>query len=502
MDRNQPGMTAPPRTPESLEAVFSAALQQHAAGRLEEAWRLCDSVQVRDPSHHQSLNLLGIIAAQRGALDMAINLIERAIQLRGDEPSYYSNLSVMLIDRGRAADALACARRAVALAPTYPEAHNNLGNALRELGELPEAAASYRKALMFNANYPAAHSNLGNVLKALSQYDDAIGSYRRAIAFEPNFADARYNLSTLLLARGELEEGWKQYEWRWRMPFYFASRRPFDQPQWRGEAAVGKTLLVHAEQGFGDTLQFCRFMPQLAALGFRVVLEAPQPLKRLLGRLPGVALLVGEGEDLPPFDLHIPMMSVPGALGVTLATVAGGEPYLQADPAVAEAWRARLATMTHEGPKVGLVWAGAASPSSPVFASTYLRRSIAPERLAPLFEATGVNFVSLQKEGPTAPAQFPLIDVMTEVGDFADTAALIANLDLVLSVDTAVAHLAAAMGKPVWLLNRFDTCWRWLLERRDSPWYPTVRVYRQPEPDDWDTVIGAVARDLAAFRGS
>jgi hypothetical protein len=217
---------------------------------------------------------------------------------------------------------------------------------------------------------------------------------------------------------------------------------------------------------------------------------------RLLRSLPGVDRVVAFGEDLPPFDLQCPMLSLPLAMGTTVETIPSTPSYLRADAADAANWYARLAATGDRRPRIGLVWAGNPRADTPMLAHIDWRRSIPPDRLAPLFELTGLQFFSLQKDGPAAPAHFPLNDLMGEVADFADTAALVANLDLVITVDTAVAHLAGALGKLVWLLNRFDTCWRWLEDRRDSPWYPTLRLYRQPRAGDWDTVVAEVARDL------
>jgi len=271
----------------------------------------------------------------------------------------------------------------------------------------------------------------------------------------------------------------------------------FARPQWRGEA-TRKTLLIHAEQGIGDTLQFCRYAMLAAGRGLRVTMEVQTPLVRLLRGLPGVDLVRGCGDELPAFDLHCPMLSLPFALGTTMATVPSATCYLHADAALAAAWQARLAAMANQCLRIGLVWAG-----NPDAVAIDHLRSLAPDRLAPLFALSGLHFFSLQKGGPAAPGDFPLTDFMDEMADFADTAALIANLDLVISVDTAVAHLAAALGKPVWLLDRFYPCWRWLTGRRDSPWYPSLRIYRQPSSGDWDSVLAEVARDLrglALFR--
>ncbi len=260
--------------------------------------------------------------------------------------------------------------------------------------------------------------------------------------------------------------------------------------------------MIHAEQGFGDTLQFCRFAPLAAAHGFRVIIEVRKPLVRLLRSLEGVDLVLERGALPPPFDFHCPTLSMPLALGTTLATIPNPKSYLSADEAQIAAFGERIAATAGQDLRVGLVWAGNSFTQSPLHVAMDRRRYLAPDRLAPVFDVSGVRFFSLQKDGPPAPVNFPMIDFMAEMDDFADTAALIANLDLVISVDTAVAHLAAALGKPVWLLSRFDACWRWLTERRDSPWYPTLRLYRQPQTGNWDSVLAEVVQDLRALANS
>jgi hypothetical protein len=302
-----------------------------------------------------------------------------------------------------------------------------------------------------------------------------------------------------LFAQGEMAARCEEPEWRWQTSHWIEDRRDFTQPEWRGEPAPGQTLLIHAEQESDATLQFCRYASLAAATGLHVILEVPRQLVRLLRGLPGVDLVVASGEDLPTFDLHCPMLSMPLALGTTVATIPSAGSYLHADEMQAAAWRTRLATMANQGPRLGLVSAGNPGVHIPAKAADDRRRSIPPDRLVPLFDVLGLHFFSLQKDGPSAPADFPLTDFLQEMTDFADTAALIANLDLVISVDTAVAHLASALGKPFWLLDRFDSCWRWLTGRRDSPWYPALRLYHQSRPGDWDSVIAEVVHDLRRF---
>ena len=448
--------------PSGVHGVWFAALQHYQAGRLAEAERLFRQVLAVNPRHADSLHLLGVIAYQTGRHDLAVDMIGKAIAINPREASLQSNLGNLLLQQGRLDEAVASYRRAIELKPDFSEALNNLGNALR----------------------------------AQKQLDEAVASYRRALKLRPDDPEVHYNLATALLARGDMPAGWEEHEWRWKTPQLAPSRRDFAQPQWRGEPAEGRTLLIHAEQGFGDTLHFCRYAPLAAAQGLRVILDLPKPLVRLLGSLSGVDQIVAPGEALPAFDLHCPMMSLPLALRTTIDTIPADVPYLYPDAAQVRFWQGRLGALENQGRRIGVAWAGNPRPHILAAAAIGRRRSIAPDRLAPLCELPGLHFFSLQKDGPAAPADFPLIDFMAEMRDFADTAALIANLDLIISVDTSVVHLAAALGKPVWVLDRFNSCWRWLVGRHDSPWYPGLRLYRQPHPGDWNSVVAEVARDL------
>lgn len=448
-----------------VHPIFAAALGHHKAGRLAEAESLFHRVLTISPRHSDSLHMLGVIAHQTDRRDLAVVLIRKALKISPTDATLHSNLGNLMLDQGQLDEAIDCYRRAVALQPGLSAALNNLGNALRVQQRL----------------------------------DEAIDSYRKALVLKPNDPEVHYNLGMALLARGDMEPGWQEHEWRWKTPLLANAWRDFAKPQWCGDIADGRTLLIHAEQGFGDTLQFCRYASMAAAKGLRVILEVPKPLTRLLRSLRGVDELVVEGEPLPHFDFHCPMMSMPLALGTTITTIPHDVPYLSADANQISAWRTRLDAMRRHGSRVGLVWAGNPRKHMLATAAIERQRSMSPEFLAPLVELSGLHFLSLQKDGPRAPAHFPLTDFMDQMDDFADTAALIANLDLVISTDTSVAHLAAALGKPVWLLDRFNTCWRWLVGRRDSPWYPSLRIYRQPRPGDWNSVLIEVARDLRAL---
>ena len=482
-------------TPDFLDAHrnFGHALLKQ--GRPDEAEVHYRWVLDRCPDIPSAHNNLGAVLAKLQRLAEAVACYRRALDLEVRYPDAHNNLGAALAKQGRLDDAVACYRRAIELAPDYPDAHNNLGAALVKQGRLDDAVACHRRAIELKPDYPDAYSNLGGALATQGRLDDAVACYRRALELGPQIPGPHLNLALILLARGEFAAGWAEYEWRWKTLDLTNGPRPFAQPQWHGEPAAGRTLLIHAEQGFGDTIQFCRYAPLAAERGLRVVVEVQKPLVRLLGCLPGVDRVFGHGEDLPPFDLHCPMLSLPLAMGTTLATIPAAACYLQADPLQVAVWRTRLAAISDQGSRIGLVWAGSSAMGAD------WQRSLPPDRLAPLFDVPGVHFFSLQKDGPAAPTHLPLSEFMAEMDDFADTAALIANLDLVIAVDTSVAHLAAALGKPVWLLDRFAPCWRWLLGRRDSPWYPTLRLYRQPEPGDWDSVVAEIVGDLRSFAG-
>jgi hypothetical protein len=307
---------------------------------------------------------------------------------------------------------------------------------------------------------------------------------------QPEDPGLRVGLGLALLMAGQLEEGWKEFEWRWQTEFLIRRGPHFSVPSWNGEAIGDRAILLFADQGLGDALQFCRYVPQIAACAGRTILAVQPALMRLLSRLPGVSEVIDQG-GRPSVDLWCALMSLPYAVGATLETIPATTPYLTADPADVAHWRARLAGLA--GLRVGLCWAGGQFNLGQIQRDR--RRSMTLDRLAPLAEISGVQFISLQKGSPAAEAARPpqgmkLHDFTEDLHDFTDTAALIDSLDLVISVDTAVAHLAGALGKPVWLLNRFDTDWRWLQNRDDSPWYPTLRQFRQPTPGDWPSVIG------------
>lgn len=449
------------------------------------------------PNQPEAAYNLGNVLRGLGRNAEAAQAFVRAIELRPAYARAMLNLAHLHEDEGRFNEAESWLRRALVADPTYLNALNNLGNLLRQTGRPYDAIAVLERALAQDPGFSRAWNNLGSALRETGRAAQAVAAYQRALERKTDYPEARMNLGMALLAQGNYTEGWHEFEYRWQAARELKGYvRDFAQPRWRGESLSGRTILLHAEQGLGDALQFFRYVPLVRDLGARVVVECQPELKRLFARTPGLAAVVGRGEALPPFDLHCPFMSLPLACGTTLATVPANVPYVVADPAEQQRWAAWLGA--RRKPRIGLVWAGNPRLHDPGSNLIDRRRSLRLAQLEPvLAHHPDFEFVSLQKEtrDPLPPY---LRDPSAQFGDFADTAALVAQLDLIIAVDTSVAHLAGALGRPVWLLSRFDACWRWLEDRQDSPWYPQMRLFRQQTYGDWNGVIAAVAAQLAA----
>jgi tetratricopeptide (TPR) repeat protein len=482
--------------------ICEAAVLLHGQGRLAEAEQLYRSVLAKDRGDFGALHGLGIMHLQQGKPAEGARLIRKALARNPASVEAQGNLGNALGALRRYDEALACFERALALRPGIAETHNNLGTILWKLGRHAEALGHYETAIGVNPNYAEAHNNLGLALKDFNRFEEALPHWRQAQTIRPRYGAAHWNESLACLALGDYELGWRKYEWRWITPEAGVANRGLPQPLWRGEALEGKTILLHAEQGLGDTLQFARYVPMVAARGGRVVLEVQKPLVKLLAGLDGVAEIHAQGAPLPRFDVQCPLMSLPLAFRTRLETIPAAVPYLQAGELQVAAWRQRVAGLP--GLRVGLVWAGSPRPFQPLAQEVDQRRSITFRHFAPLATVPGVSFVSLQKGEPAAqtrhpPAGMVIHDWTDDLHDFADTAALITALDLVISVDTSVVHAAGALAKPAWMLNRFDSCWRWLVGRNDSPWYPSLRQFRQPQPGDWDMVMRDVRQALIDY---
>jgi tetratricopeptide (TPR) repeat protein len=468
-------------------ALTQAGRPQEALGHLEEALRL-------EPGYAEAGYNLGNVLGGLNRRDEAVAAYRKALALRPDHFGVLNNLGLLLQEMGRPGEAAVLLRQATRQRPDSAEAHNNLGLARADLGRFEQAEASYHEALRLTPGYAEAHSNLGCTLKELGRVEEALACFDLALLLAPESRSARYNRALTLLQAGQWQQGWQDYEYRWgrkSMP-----ERCFDRPRWDGSTLAGKTVLVWSEQGLGDTIQFVRFASLLQEMGARVVLECPGFMIPLLSTCAGIEQFVAEGEALPPFDVQVPLMSLPGLLGVTPDKVPGQVPYLSAEPARVEAWRRRL---PQDGKyRVGIVWQG-----NPRFQWDRWR-SVPLEAFEPLARVEGVELVSLQK-GPgleqvdALRGRFqvtrPEGEVDGEGGAFLDTAALMKCLDLVVCVDTAVGHLAGALAVPVWVALSSVSDWRWLWRGEHTPWYSTMRLFRQ-RAAEWSSIVATMVEEL------
>ncbi|MGC9196371.1 MAG: tetratricopeptide repeat protein [Syntrophobacteraceae bacterium] len=485
-----------------IKADFAPALEHLAnaykeCGNLVEAARVYERLLALRPEDVQILYKLAIVSKDLGNLGAARNYCERAVNREPSNPYCINNLGILCYMMADYNGALNCYRRALEFKPDYPEALSNMSILMQEMGAFDKALDFSARALTLRPDYPEALNNLGISLKDTGRLEKSIEVLRRAAALNQADPEIAYNLSLALLAAGNFEEGWRLHEARWKTRFLKDAYRKYPQPVFNGEGRQGQVLFIYQEQGFGDSLQFCRYASMAAAMGFRVVLEVQYPLVRLMKSLEGIEAVIASPEEAGDFDCHCPMMSLPLAMGAKFETIPDRVPYLRADEKEIFKWAGRLVPMSGQKPRVGLVWAGSARRHLPSLAMTDRRRSISPNMLAPLLQNKNIAFFSLQKEGPKAPQAFGLIELMEECEDFADTAALISNIDLVITVDTAIAHLAGALGKPVWVMNRFDSCWRWQRQSDKTPWYPTMKLFHQPEAGDWESVVRRIAYELA-----
>jgi Flp pilus assembly protein TadD len=525
---------SPSPEPKSIAALFEAAVSSQVNGRADDARR--DYARLLDlkPNHPETLNNLAMLEQQAGHAAEAEALLRRAMaahpaympafrtlggllasqrRYAEAEPIWSSalalapldqavrvGLSRSLIDVGRLEDALTLLDQSASMFPEDPYFPATTGAVLAMMARWEAAIEVLRRAVTANPGGADIWSNLGTSLKMTQDYHGAVAAFRRACEIAPEMSNAQWNLSLLLLLRGEFAEGWERYEWRWRVQGFPSPVRTFPVPPWRGEDIAGKRLLVHWEQGFGDTIQFARLLPLVKAKGARIILECQPQLVSLFGQLDGIDELARAGDPLPPFDYHVPLLSIPRIIGLDLAHPERAglkpSPFLRPSARMVEKWTPRLAR--HAGLKVGLVWAG-----TPTLSIDHLRSPRLPA-LTPLFDLPGVTFFALQKgagredlEGFEPPANF--IDIAAEIEDFNDTAAIMSGLDLVISSCTAPAHLAGALGVPTWVMLSAVPDWRWLLERDDVPWYPSARLFRQTRPGDWPGVVDRLRQALSAL---
>ena len=491
----------------SIKVKFNQAFYLHNAGELDKAKDLYIEILTINPRHFDALQLLGTIALQKKLFKKALELLDEALLIDKTYSLVFNNKGIVLKELMRFEEALTSCERAIELKPDYSEAYNNRGLVLKELMRFEEALTSHERAIELKPDNTVAYSNRGMVLTELKRFDEALASFDKAIALKVDFAEAYYNKSHVLLSLQDFENGWQLYEWRWKLKQQI-SHQKFSQPLWLGvESLENKTILLHTEQGLGDTIQFCRYAALVKKLGAKVLLEVPKSLIELLKYLEGVEVIEA-GKKLPVFDYHCPLLSLPLAFKTQIETIPFPKPYLKANQNKINQWQKRIGNIN--GIKVGLVWNGGFRKNNPELWTLNERRNIPLKIFAQKVNSINVNYFSLQKGNPAESEirgheteYWPrgnFFNFADELIDFSETAALISHMDLIIAVDTSTAHLAAALGKPTWILNRFDSCWRWMHDREDSPWYESVKLYRQGEDRQWEPVLERVARDLIELK--
>ncbi len=494
VDAFQKGLTL---APEQAETANNLASALNALGRHEEALDSCTQALAGNPNLGAAhVNMGNALLAMDNAKEAMVSY-KKALELNPADSTAHFDLGNAEMKLEKYDAAHASYTRAVSLDFSNAEKHYNLGNACQALDRFDEAISAYDKAIEINPAYIDAICNRGATLQKMDRVDEAIAALRAALAGEPESPDLHWNLSLALLQNGDYTEGWAEYEWRWQTPTFLAYARDFGVPRWDGEALEGRTLLIDAEQGFGDALQFIRYAELVAANhDGRIIVECRPQLSPLFSAMPGIDACIDLGAELPPFDLYCPLMSLPHVLGDSVEHVPADIPYVRVPEGVPVDTRITGA----EGLKVGLAWAG-----SPTRVDNH-KRSCPLTELAPLWAVPGISLFSLQvgkyqHDIEQLSDDHGIVDLAEDLGDFADTACAVAALDLVISVDTSVLHLAGALGKPAWGLMSKPTGFLWQTERGDSPWYPSVRLFRQPEPGNWAGMIEIVAAELAALAG-
>jgi hypothetical protein len=474
------------------------ALQQ--LGRLDDALASFDHALAINPAYAAAYHSRGVTLHKRKRLDEALASYDKALAIDPDYADAYCSRGVALQELKRVEDALASFEKAIAIKPGLAAAHSNRGGSLRDLKRLDEALASHDRALAIDPGYAVAHKNRGSVLRELGRLDEALASFDKALALDPNYADAWFSKATLLLSAGRYLEGWPLYEWRLKQDETRDAYYVFPKPAWRGDTDIrGKKLLIFAEQGLGDIVQFCRYLPQLHALGAELVVEIPKRLIAFISTLDCPMTIVEKGKPLPAFDAYCPVMSLPYIFKTTVETIPADIPYLFSDAEKVRRWQKKLGKK--KKPRVGLVWSGADTHKND------LNRSVRLKDLLPIIELPFIEWHSLQRE--YRPADLATLKQHREIrqhqdefDDFSDTVALIECMDLVISVDTSVVHVTGAMGRPLWILLSFAADFRWMLEGIETPWYPTAKLYRQPTFDDWPSVFATVRQDLETWAKS
>jgi len=482
-------------TAETIQAIYQQAQSLHQSGDLRAAETAYRNLLAQHPAHADALHSLGVIALQLGRFDVAMDLIQRAIKLDGSRADYYSNFAVALMNLNLNEQAAAAGRTGLQLRPDNPTAAYNLGIALEKMDRLEEAAAYYRKAIELNPNYAEAHNGVACLLLMSGEYEQAAAAFRRVIELKPDYALAHWHLAHMLLMLGDFENGWREYEWRWKVTeFAFPPRPSEPPPHWNGEDLAGKRIRITTEQGYGDAIQFIRFAKTLADRGASVIVSGPPEIQPLLATASGIDV-AGQTDTVKMPDFQISMLSLPRVLRTSLQTIPSQTPYLFPLADAVQQCRDRLSELGQRKLNIGLCWSGRREPPNDA------NRSIPLQEFASLATIADVRFVSLQKDRPdeATPPGIELLEFANALNNFSDTAALAGALDLIISIDTAVLHLAGALGKPTWALIQFHPDCRWLMKREDSPWYPTMRLFRQSRFGDWSEPVARIAAELTTL---
>jgi tetratricopeptide (TPR) repeat protein len=506
--------------------TLDAAVKLHKAGNVRQAIAIYRQILRREPANANAWYLLGLAFQATRDLDRAIASYRRALQIQPEFDAALNNLGAALGSQGKLQEAEECYRRVLAFKPGHVETFNNLGNVLRRMERLEEAIACFQQAIRLQPDFLLAyhnlaiawvaagaieqagaimqqavrikpddadtHNRLGSALTMLGRLDEAVCCYDRAIELKPDLAEAHFDRALAWLLQGDFERGWAEYEWRWKRPDF--KPPPYGQPWWDGSPMPGKRLLLHCEQGLGDAIQFIRYAPLVKErLGGKLIVQCPQPLRRLFTTMRGIDQLASPGEPAVAFDVQLPLLSVPRVMKTTLATVPAVVPYLAADNALVRQWREKLDAK--RGFRVGIFWEGSQKHPKNRF------RSMPLALFEPLARVPGVRLFSLQRDAGREQLavignRFRVVDLGHQLDDFLTTAAALKNLNLVVTIDTAVAHLAGALALPVWVLLSCDPDWRWMLQRDDTPWYPTMRLFRQRAFGKWEEVMQRVAQAL------
>jgi Flp pilus assembly protein TadD len=477
----------------TLAQAMEIAIEHHRAGRLVEAESVYRQILAQQPNHPDAIHLFGVLANQAGRADIAIEQIQRAIKLNPSVAEYHLNIGEVYRRVGKFDESIAHTRRAIELRPDLFEGYCNLAIAYSDKRFLADANEALLRALALRPDDIGVLINIGSNYWETDQNEKALEYFQRAIAVRPDCVDAHWSAARVLLQFGRFQEGLEEFEWRLQYP-KMRLNRGFTQPQWDGSDLTGKTILLHTEGGHGDAINFIRLVPQVAARGGKIVLECQPSLIPLFRDFPGISEIVARGDTLPPFDVHIPLQGLLRILKINLDNIPNKVPYLTAPKDRLDKWSARMPQ--DEMLRVGLVWCGV------MYAETdYRPRSL--ETFHPFLKFPNMHFFSLQKGEAASekpPAGTDWFDFSADIQDFADTAALIQNLDIVISVDTSVAHLSGALAKPTWVLIPSQSDFRWLLNRTDSPWYPTMRLFRQPRNVPWPVIIKQITPELAKFQ--